>query len=87
MAENSTLQIVARLLWAFDILPGLDAAGREIRNTADINTDYENSAISSAKPFPVRLRLRDPKRGEVIRAAFEDALEIWEKEDWDLFRD
>ena len=79
LAENSLLLLIARLLWAFDIVRATDEAGNMLPLSADPLTDYENSSLMSPKVFPVEFRLRSEKRESVIRESHEDALRVWRK--------
>ena len=87
LAENSILLFVARMLWAFDILPGRDPSGKDITPNSDPLTAYDNNVMAMIKPFPVRFRLRNEERGKLISKAYQDALGVWDLEDLDLFRD
>jgi hypothetical protein len=59
--------VLAKLLWAFDILPPLDAAGREVEvDTSDEAFDSVGST-TMAKVYRVRWKVRS----EVIRSVVE----------------
>ena len=87
MAENSILLIVARLLWAFDLVAGSDSDGKDVTPNADPLTAYDNNVMACVKPFPVKFKLRSEERGNIIRKAYQQALEVWENENLDLYRE
>ena len=87
LAEASVLLLVARLLWAFDIVPATDSNGKQLQVSADIVTAYEHSIIASPKVFPISFKVRSHARGQVIRESYKDALAKWEDMKLDLFRD
>ncbi|KAF1937890.1 cytochrome P450 76C3 [Clathrospora elynae] len=58
LAENSMFIVLAKLLWAFDILPPLDEQGREVEvDTSDGAFDSEGST-TMAKVYRIRWRVR-----------------------------
>ena len=66
LAENSMFVVLAKLLWAFDMLPPLDAQGREIQvDTTDEAFDAVGST-TMAKPYRVRWRVRSKQVEETI---------------------
>ncbi|KAF2682335.1 cytochrome P450 76C3 [Lentithecium fluviatile CBS 122367] len=53
LAENSMFIVLAKLLWAFDILPPVDSTGKEM--AVDLSDDaFEAGSNTIAKPFKVR---------------------------------
>ncbi|KAH7345895.1 cytochrome P450 76C3 [Pyrenochaeta sp. MPI-SDFR-AT-0127] len=73
LAENSMFIVLAKLLWAFDILPPLDDAGREIQvDTSDEAFDAAGS-MTSAKVYRVRWRVRSEKVAEAVLKEAADA--------------
>ncbi len=87
IAESSLLLLVARLLWAFEIVQSIDVTGKPIHLTADPLTDYDNSIIQSPKVFPVTFKLRSQQRGNVIYESYNEALQIWDGLCLDLFKE
>jgi cytochrome P450 len=87
VAENSLNLVVARLLWAFDVLPAQDEAGNDIQVDSDPTTAYENNVIATPLPFPVRFVPRSDKRAQIVRDAFQEAHEAWAPQKLDLFED
>lgn len=58
--------VLAKLLWAFDILPPLDEAGREVKvDTSDAAFDSDGS-MTSAKEYKIRWRVRSGAIKEVL---------------------
>ncbi|KAF7567397.1 CypX, Cytochrome P450 [Pyrenophora tritici-repentis] len=72
LAENSMFIVLAKLLWAFDILPPLDAHGKEAQvDTSDDSFDAVGST-TMAKPYGVRWRVRSEEiRETILREATE----------------
>lgn len=66
LAENSLFITIAKILWAFHILPPLDKHGREI--ALDVSDDaYENGRVTIPKPFKLRFIPRSSAIEHVIR--------------------
>lgn len=66
LAENSLYITLAKILWAFDILPPLDPDGREI--PVDCSDDaYEPGANTLPKPFKCRFIPRTAKIQQTMR--------------------
>jgi len=64
LAENSLFITISRILWAFDILPGLDADGKEIKPDKE---NYEkNTSLTSAIPFKARFVVRSEETRNMI---------------------
>ena len=65
LAENSLFITISRILWAFDILPGLDEHGKEIKPNTEA---YEPGlSLTSPKPFKARFVVRsEDKRNKII---------------------
>jgi hypothetical protein len=58
--------VLAKLLWAFDMLPPLDEAGREVKvDTSDEAFDSEGST-TTAKKYRVRWRVRSEEVKDVV---------------------
>lgn len=73
LAENSMFIVLAKLLWAFDILPPLGLDGKEkVVDTSDAAFDAEGST-TMAKPYQVRWRVRSEEVGAVLEKEVEDA--------------
>ncbi|KAF1830639.1 cytochrome P450 76C3 [Decorospora gaudefroyi] len=72
LAENSMFIVLAKLLWAFDILPPVDEQGKEVEvDTGDEAFDTAGS-MTTAKPYRVRWRIRSEQvRQTVLREAAE----------------
>ncbi|EMD85182.1 hypothetical protein COCC4DRAFT_66509 [Bipolaris maydis ATCC 48331] len=66
LAENSIFIVLAKLLWAFDILPPLDGSGKEIEvDTSDEAFDAVGST-TMAKPYSVRWKVRSEEISETL---------------------
>lgn len=72
LAENSMFIVLAKLLWAFDILPPLDEAGKEVM--VDVSDEAFDAAGSTtmAKVYSVRWKARSKKVEERV---LEEAVE------------
>lgn len=72
LAENSMFIVLAKMLWAFEMLPPLDGEGREIKvDTSDEAFDPEGST-TMAKVYKVRWR---PRSDEIKRVVEREAAE------------
>jgi cytochrome P450 len=66
LAENSMFIVLAKLLWAFDILPPLDNEGRETK--VDLSDEaFESGGNTIPKPYSVRWKVR----GNEVRKTIE----------------
>ncbi|KAF4549104.1 Cytochrome P450-like protein 1 [Elsinoe fawcettii] len=72
LAEQSLFAVISRLLWAFELKPGLDAAGKEEK--VDI-FGYNDSENMRPLPFKVRFVPRSEEIKSVIEAEAEEARE------------
>ncbi|KAF2109514.1 cytochrome P450 [Lophiotrema nucula] len=71
LAENSMFIVLAKLLWAFDILPPLDADGREMDVDLSDNA-FETGGNTVPKPYRARFRVRNEEvRNKIGREAVE----------------
>ncbi|EFQ87173.1 hypothetical protein PTT_17321 [Pyrenophora teres f. teres 0-1] len=72
LAENSMFIVLAKLLWAFDILAPVDAHGKEMQvDTSDEAFDAVGST-TMAKPYGVRWKVRSEEvRETILREAAE----------------
>jgi hypothetical protein len=72
LAESSLFITVAKLMWAFEILPPLDGEGRE--EAVDVGDEaYEDGVNTLPKPFRVRFVPRSEERERVVREEWERA--------------
>lgn len=72
LAENSLFITIAKLVWAFEILPPVGRDGRlEVVDTSD--EAYELGANTLPKPYRMRFVPRDEGREEVVRTEWERA--------------
>jgi cytochrome P450 len=73
LAENSMFIVLAKLLWAFDILPPLDEAGREVEvETSDEAFDSVGSTTMT-KVYNVRWKSRSEAIKDVMGTEVADA--------------
>ncbi|KAL4861620.1 hypothetical protein BDV12DRAFT_207858 [Aspergillus spectabilis] len=72
IAENSLFITVAKILWAFELKPPLDANGKE--EPIDISDDaFEEGTILVPRVYRLRFVPRSPGREKVIRHEWEQA--------------
>ena len=70
LARNSIFLNIARLLWAFDILPALDVNGKEILpDTMDYTDGFNSNPVS----FDCRIIPRSEKVVETIKSEYDVA--------------
>ncbi|KAJ4371987.1 hypothetical protein N0V83_003760 [Neocucurbitaria cava] len=73
LAENSMFIVLAKLLWAFDILPPIGDDGEEVVvDISDEAFDAEGST-TMAKPYSVRWKVRNEKIGETVEREAREA--------------
>lgn len=78
LAERTQWRVVAKLLWAFDIQPGLDGNGRELELDMDA---YVKGFLTAPLPYKVRFTPRSNKRKEIVEQDYkniEGFLKEWE---------
>jgi hypothetical protein len=68
---------IAKLLWAFDILPGVDEQGKVIEPNVNPKEAYSEGFLVCAKNFPARFRVRNDMRRQVIENEWDDAKGIF----------
>lgn len=72
LAENSMFIVLAKLLWAFDVLPPLDKEGRDER--VDVSDEaFELGANTVPKPYRVRWMVRGDEVRRTIEREAEEA--------------
>jgi hypothetical protein len=71
LAEASLFITIARILWAFDVLPGLDENGNEIK--VDTQAYEPGLSLTSPKPFRARFVPRSEEKRQQIVAEWTDA--------------
>jgi hypothetical protein len=73
---------IAKIIWAFDIGPGIDqATGRELRVedvNVDIATQWTDGFLIAPKPFPIRLSIRSERHREVLDRELESAKTVFD---------
>ena len=85
LAERNLFLGIAKLLWAFEILPGKDANGVRIKSeNVDVDplTAYSEGFLVCAHPFGCEMIVRGEERKETIMREFEKAeKDVFEKYD------
>lgn len=79
LARNSIFLVIARLLWAFDIVPAL-TKGPDPKPILPDPFNYTNGFNSRPVPFPARFVPRSQRVVDTIRAEYEGAqgsLGVW----------
>lgn len=70
LAERSAFVAIAKILWAFDIRPGLDEKGNVVDIDITSETRYKDGLVVSPAPFPCDIRPRSEKIRETIMREF-----------------
>lgn len=73
LAERILFLAIAKLLWAFDIEPGIDENGNRIKPDISSERAYSTGTIVYAEPYSCKITLRSAKRKETIFRAFDTA--------------
>jgi cytochrome P450 len=79
LAERNLFLAMAKLLWAFHMLPALDEAGKEVKVDTDPRTGYCEGFLVCAYDFPARFRVRGQKRRESVLREFGEAEKVFAK--------
>ncbi|KAH0044244.1 putative cytochrome P450, partial [Aureobasidium melanogenum] len=70
LAENSLLINIAKLVWAFNITPGLHPQEGRVLNKEEIDdsmeTQWTDGFLTAPKPFPVMLKVRSAQHQQTI---------------------
>jgi hypothetical protein len=77
LAERNLWIAIAKLLWAFEILPGLDEQGNVIEPEVDPRKAYSEGFLVCVKQFPARFKVRSETRRQVIESEWEDAKSVF----------
>ena len=70
ISNNSLFIIISRILWAYEVKPGLDSGGKEVEID---DMAFTSGFNSRPEPFEVRFIPRSEKVGEVVRREFDNA--------------
>ncbi|GME53521.1 Cytochrome p450 protein [Neofusicoccum parvum] len=73
LAERTMWRMTAKLLWAYDIVPAVDAAGNDVPIDVDA---YEDGIINQPKPYAVQFRARSAAHEETVRREAAAAMEF-----------
>ncbi|KUI72937.1 Isoflavone 2'-hydroxylase [Cytospora mali] len=68
MAENSTMMLMAKTMWCFDVVYGGD---EEL--DVNVRTAWRDSIITAPKLFPVKFVLRDERKRGIVEREWEQA--------------
>lgn len=79
LAERNLFLAMAKLLWAFDMLPGVDQKGQEMRVDTDARTAYCEGFLVCAYDFPARFRLRGEEREKAVLREFDEGESTFRK--------
>ncbi|KAL3450789.1 cytochrome P450 [Aspergillus insuetus] len=71
VAERNLFLAIAKIIWAFDILPGVDERGEVVESDFNPETGYSEGFLVCAKDFPCRIRPRSEARRETVMREFE----------------
>lgn len=73
MAERNLFLAIAKLVWAFDFKPGMNAEGKIVEPDIDNVTGYSEGSLVCAKPFACDIQVRSEKKRETILREYETA--------------
>lgn len=73
VAERNLFVGIAKIIWGFDIEPGLDENGKLVELNIDLETGYSEGFLVCAKDFGCRIAPRLEARRETIMKEFEQA--------------
>jgi hypothetical protein len=73
VAERNLFLAIAKLVWAFDFKPGMNAEGKIVEPDIDNVTGYSEGSLVCAKPFACDIQVRSEKKGETILREYETA--------------
>jgi hypothetical protein len=74
LAERNLFLAIVKLIWAFDIGPGVEEkSGLPTVPDVDAVTGYNEGLVLSAKPFGCRVSVRSEARKNTIVREFEKA--------------
>jgi cytochrome P450 len=79
LAERNLFLAMAKLLWAFHMLPALDEAGEEVKIDTDPKTGYCEGFLVCAYDFPARFRIRGQARRDTVLREFGEAEKVFAK--------
>ncbi|KAK5043484.1 hypothetical protein LTR84_011953 [Exophiala bonariae] len=79
LAEQGLFMTISRMLWAFNIKPGLDSQGREIKPNIFAFTNCENMR---PQPFAARFIPRDAEIKNIIEDEAQTARDRLKQYDW-----
>ncbi|KAK2005730.1 cytochrome P450 2D18 [Colletotrichum eremochloae] len=78
LAERTQWRIIAQILWAFRIEPGVGADGKAIELDTSYDA-YEEGFLHSPKKYSVRFVLRSEKHGEILKKEYGDIVEFLQR--------
>lgn len=79
LAERNLFFAMAKLLWAYRILPALDESGQEIPVETDPQTAYSEGFLVCAHDFPARFEIRGEERRKTVLREFGEAEKLFAK--------
>jgi cytochrome P450 len=79
LAERNLFLAMAKLLWAFHMLPAVDETGQEMPVDTDPRTAYREGFLVCAYDYPARFNIRGHDREETILREFGEAEEVFAK--------
>lgn len=68
MAENSMMMTMAKLVWAFDVVPGEGGI-----HDVSMQTAFKDAILSGPKEFNVKFKVRDGRKKEIIERKWREA--------------
>lgn len=68
LAERALFLATARIMWAFEISPKHDAAGKPVPIDVGPATGYHDGFLNQCLPFEVEVKARSEKRFKIVLA-------------------
>ena len=79
LAERNLFLAIAKLLWAFRFLTGVDTNGNKLEVDTNPQTGYSEGFLVCAKNFPCKMEVRSDARRKTIEREYQDAQRIFER--------
>lgn len=79
VAERSLFLSIARIMWAFEVLPAKDDSGKDMLPDPEKLTQ---GFVCMLEPFQALIRPRSEKKARLVRESWSEAQEELDPETW-----
>jgi cytochrome P450 family 619 len=79
LAERNLFLAMAKLVWAFETVPGRDAEGREVKVDTDPRTGYCEGFLVCANDFKAAFKVRGKERAETIERELRESQGVFDR--------